>query len=307
MNSSVTEIVVPESLRKIWILFQKEEQRMKSTIRQELEKELSNSVGKKADLVRFFEMFLKETGDKADDGLQENQKCGTWFNATLALFESHRVKKKPRPSRSQKSSVIPAASNSIKSINRQKSDEGEPVNNAVDKSKNSNRKLPRSTREKDFSQKSKPYKHKVTRTKENKFLCKICYRRFPRKAHLLTHSRIHSGEKPFECTFCERVFRRYDTLTNHIRTHTGERPHKCLWCGKGFNLWSYLKNHMAVHTKESHYKCELCPESFKHHSSLMSHRNKTHSTWDHTHSSIISTSVLPTYILILFCCTRQYR
>ena len=69
--------------------------------------------------------------------------------------------------------------------------------------------------------------------------------------------RTSSNEK-YVCKFCYRVFPRSSNLTRHLRTHTGEQPYACKYCNRAFSISSNLQRHVRnTHSKEKPYQCEV--------------------------------------------------
>ncbi|XP_077314338.1 uncharacterized protein LOC143934525 [Lithobates pipiens] len=87
-------------------------------------------------------------------------------------------------------------------------------------------------------------------TKERRFVCRFCGKRFQNNSNLIGHERIHTGEKPFECPECGKTFSQKANLTTHQRLHTGERPFVCITCGKGFAQKINLLTHEQTHAKK---------------------------------------------------------
>ena len=127
------------------------------------------------------------------------------------------------------------------------------------------------------------------KSKEKKFDCSDCDRKFSSKVLLDNHvKKRHSGTentvkcehcpktfstnweknkheqvfhiKPFKCDQCGASFGRKANLDGHVRLHTGEKPFTCDICGRGFPLQSGL----ATHKKQAHsagkrdWACDLC-------------------------------------------------
>ncbi|GAB5362115.1 hypothetical protein AAMO2058_000770300 [Amorphochlora amoebiformis] len=93
-------------------------------------------------------------------------------------------------------------------------------------------------------------RHGRIHTKEKRFECRFCQKRFNRTSNLKTHERIHTNEKPFECRFCQKRFNQTSSLKRHERIHTNEKPFECRFCQKRFNHTSNLKKHERIHTRQ---------------------------------------------------------
>ena len=69
---------------------------------------------------------------------------------------------------------------------------------------------------------SKPFwrlkKHITTsHTREGRFKCKYCDKRFIDSWHLREHERSHTGEKPFQCSVCQIYFSATGSMNQHVK------------------------------------------------------------------------------------------
>ncbi|XP_031750631.1 gastrula zinc finger protein XlCGF8.2DB [Xenopus tropicalis] len=109
-------------------------------------------------------------------------------------------------------------------------------------------------------------------SKNTRFSCAVCHKRFAQKSNLITHMRVHTGSRPYVCTECGKSFSTSSNAVTHQRVHTGERPYTCEECGKSFSISSNLVTHQRVHTGEKPYGCSDCGKSFTHRSNLVIHQ-----------------------------------
>lgn len=50
-------------------------------------------------------------------------------------------------------------------------------------------------------------------------VCKICWKSFKRRDHLVEHVRTHTGEKPYMCQICSKSFAKKSNLNAHVKSH----------------------------------------------------------------------------------------
>lgn len=60
---------------------------------------------------------------------------------------------------------------------------------------------------------------KYQRSKELRFACPHCPKRFSRQEHLVRHEKTHTGERAFVCQYCHQRFSRRDNVLVHERSH----------------------------------------------------------------------------------------
>ncbi|PSN38772.1 hypothetical protein C0J52_08880 [Blattella germanica] len=100
-------------------------------------------------------------------------------------------------------------------------------------------------------------------TKEKKFTCTECGKRYVDRKQLKRHRLLHSGAKPYTCEICGKNFQLKYTLKTHYKIHQRGKPFSCEKCNESFELSAQLKKHMKTHLelKESDIKkfvCDVC-------------------------------------------------
>ncbi|ESO12837.1 hypothetical protein HELRODRAFT_63219 [Helobdella robusta] len=105
-------------------------------------------------------------------------------------------------------------------------------------------------------------------TADDKHVCLICHKIFPKQRILNRHMKCHSDIKRYLCTLCGKGFNDTFDLKRHTRTHTGVRPYKCSHCDKAFTQRCSLESHerklhgleIPYAYKERRHKTYVCEE-----------------------------------------------
>lgn len=115
----------------------------------------------------------------------------------------------------------------------------------------------------------------------NKHTCELCSKGFKSKNSLMKHMRfVHSESRDFVCDVCGKSFKQQDTLNCHLKTHDENRSEfKCPECGKSLATSGSLKVHLRTHQDVRPFMCDVCGMSFHQKGNLakhmLSHTNKT--------------------------------
>lgn len=109
-------------------------------------------------------------------------------------------------------------------------------------------------------------------SRDKKYTCSVCGKKFTDQYYLNLHSRKHTGEKPLICNVCDKSFYDPRSLRVHILAHKGSKAYLCNHCGKSFVQSSHLKKHLVVHTNDKSYVCDICSKKFTQSSSLQRHK-----------------------------------
>ncbi|KAG7482673.1 zinc finger protein 408-like isoform X1 [Solea senegalensis] len=109
-------------------------------------------------------------------------------------------------------------------------------------------------------------------TRERRYRCSSCGKKFYQLGHLKKHQFSHTEEKPFTCQECGKNYTSAESFRAHQMSHRGERPFACPQCEKSYGLKRDLKEHMVLHTGEKPYTCEHCGKAFARRPSLRIHR-----------------------------------
>lgn len=142
---------------------------------------------------------------------------------------------------------------------------------ANDCKENSNKCTSKETREKRFecNECSKKFKtghelkgHMLVHTVER---MQRCSKNFKSSAHVKIHMRIHTEERRFVCSICSMKFLNKTNLKNHMLVHTEDRPFACSECSQKCKSNSALKQHMLVHNDKrppGRLECKQCFKKF---------------------------------------------
>ena len=92
--------------------------------------------------------------------------------------------------------------------------------------------------------------HKVNKHRETKetFLCTFCGKGFTKKANLESHITLHTKEKRYKCPQCKKRFRSHSTYQNPLRYHKEKGGLSFTYCGKALRQKYHLQRHAAPHT-----------------------------------------------------------
>lgn len=109
-------------------------------------------------------------------------------------------------------------------------------------------------------------KHIQIHTKNRRFECSFCEKRFAFKQGLERHQTIHDNEsQPHGCLYCELRFPSAARLQRHLSNeHAGKRPFPCSKCSKRFMLSHHLYRHMRTthDIQQVYYRCPQCEVDF---------------------------------------------
>ncbi|XP_063380548.1 zinc finger protein 62-like [Cydia fagiglandana] len=106
--------------------------------------------------------------------------------------------------------------------------------------------------------------HMVAHTKDPKYECDICQKKFRLKHHVLKHiQKIHEKEKNYQCDVCAKPFFEKVLFQRHAKTHSMKRLYKCDECGLALKTKDTLKSHLLIHRSNKDYQCELCSRRFQ--------------------------------------------
>ncbi|CAB3383251.1 Hypothetical predicted protein [Cloeon dipterum] len=115
----------------------------------------------------------------------------------------------------------------------------------------------------------------VKHTKDYRFGCTECGKKFPLEVDLAKHIKIyHQKEFPYLCIECGKGFFSKTLLSAHERRHRGEKFAFCDTCGDGF----YSKQLLVTHIQSRHFitsrdhPCEICGKRYKSQTALRLHR-----------------------------------
>ncbi|XP_069104266.1 zinc finger and BTB domain-containing protein 41-like [Argopecten irradians] len=116
-------------------------------------------------------------------------------------------------------------------------------------------------------------------------ICKVCNKKFARKAQLTRHERIHGLDqsKRLVCPACGKGFWYECNYQRHIRIVHGpvKENFHCSYCGKGFNLKSAMVSHVQkVHLNIYPFRCPQCKIGMGRRKLLEIHMAQAHNMTD---------------------------
>ena len=114
----------------------------------------------------------------------------------------------------------------------------------------------------------------------NSFQCKLCPKRYTRKAYLSEHTiTVHDNAKPFQCDICLKTFSSSNGFSLHKRfVHGITKSRQCEICKKEFSSQNSLSRHIKnIHRKrEQSLKCSICSQMFNNSDSITKHIKSVH-------------------------------
>ena len=124
-------------------------------------------------------------------------------------------------------------------------------------------------------------------TKDSRFKCTKCAKRFLRETSLARHM---ESTHDVRCDVCAKVFAHRCTLSRHRRLH-GPKPFKCSVCEKTFTFSYYLQQHETRHqiTKDSpptrQVHCLVCDTMYPSRVDLWHHQKLSHGAANATNAT----------------------
>ncbi|XP_037822038.1 oocyte zinc finger protein XlCOF6-like [Lucilia sericata] len=108
-------------------------------------------------------------------------------------------------------------------------------------------------------------------SKEKRFECSECKRKFTTKFYLRFHIRQQHEPKTFQCDKCSKSFVEKRYLTLHQRSHIG---YTCQICNKVFDKYEALRYHGESHIESRNFICdyENCGKAFPNNRRLSAHK-----------------------------------
>ncbi|XP_065365669.1 zinc finger protein 62-like [Calliphora vicina] len=108
-------------------------------------------------------------------------------------------------------------------------------------------------------------------SKEKRFECAQCKRKFTTKFYLRFHIRQQHEPKNFQCDKCDKSFVEKRYLTQHQRSHIG---YTCQICHKVFDKYEALRYHAESHIESKNFICdyETCGKAFPSKRRLSAHK-----------------------------------
>ncbi|CAH0396219.1 unnamed protein product [Bemisia tabaci] len=118
-------------------------------------------------------------------------------------------------------------------------------------------------------------------TREEKYKCNFCAAKFATRSKFTEHANLmHQDKRPFRCNACQSTFLQKYLLVNHVKLcHLKERPFSCDFCAITYQSSHRLMHHLdTIHHRENPFKCNLCSVKFARKHQLNAHIEEKHLT-----------------------------
>ncbi|XP_025073784.1 PR domain zinc finger protein 15-like [Pogonomyrmex barbatus] len=117
-------------------------------------------------------------------------------------------------------------------------------------------------------------------TRNKKFMCVHCQKKFRRNYHLKRHIKtVHKDIYPYECTVCGELLKTIISFESHVTLHQIDSS---LFCCADCDFKSVDASNFRRHQREQHadiyiFRCQFCTELFKNKTIFLKHM-KHHNT-----------------------------
>lgn len=100
-----------------------------------------------------------------------------------------------------------------------------------------------------------------TKSRERKFECEVCSKKFLTNVILTCHLKTH--DMFYTCKLCDQKFKNRRSFEDHLKIHDDPEAFKCEICQGNFQEESQLRKHLLNEHVDKVYKCQHCPEKHK--------------------------------------------